>query len=161
MKGIAFRTAMFVIIMVSLFSVSTASAVPAITNLVTLPGGYASYALSINDKGQVVGWSERQDSYHSFLWQDGVMTDLGMLAGGDSTYAADINDKGQVVGLCWTSTGFSHAFLWEDGVMTALGTLPGGKFSAANGINNRGQVVGYSYTSMNGISAVLWGNLRK
>ena len=45
-------------------------------------GGPASQAKAINDKNQVVGWSQTADGDgHAFLWEDGLMTDLGHLGG--------------------------------------------------------------------------------
>src|SRR5436309_1672459 len=50
------------------------------TDLGTLPGGYASYAYGINDAGQVVGTSEDSSGLrHAFLWSAGTMADLGTL----------------------------------------------------------------------------------
>jgi probable HAF family extracellular repeat protein len=114
-----------------------------ITDLGTL-GGSASGATGINDKGEVVGWSDTTVKYESrpFIWKDGVMTDLGTL-GGPRGGARGINNKGEVVGDSVTSLGEYHAFIWKDGVMTDLGTLGGGT-SIAYGINNKGQVLGYS-----------------
>jgi len=59
-----------------------------ITDLGTL-GGNNSFPLGINDRGQVVGWSETADidpnsgfpTFHAFLWNRGVMHDLGTLGG--------------------------------------------------------------------------------
>jgi probable HAF family extracellular repeat protein len=70
-----------------------------LTELGTL-GGDSSYALGINDAGQVVGWSYTAErDRHAFITgPSGVgMTDLGTL-GGSNSYANGINDSGQVVG---------------------------------------------------------------
>ena len=41
-------------------------------------GGEESWAWAINNRGQVVGWSETTDGdIHPFLWEKGEMTDLG------------------------------------------------------------------------------------
>jgi probable HAF family extracellular repeat protein len=115
-----------------------------VTDLGTLPGGSHSTALSINSKGQVVGYADTASgSQHAFLYSGGVMSDLGSL-GGDSIAWA-INDSGQVVGSSSIVSGFwpSHAFLYSGGVMTDIGTLYGGD-SMACGINAGGQIVGVS-----------------
>ena len=53
-------------------------------------GGEESWAQDINNRGQVVGYSETADGdLHAFLWEKGVMTDLGTL-GGDFSSANEI-----------------------------------------------------------------------
>ena len=90
---------------VSVSAQATANASnPVIIDLGTL-GGTDSYAVDINDSGQVVGYSHPAGSgeYHAFLCATGVMTDLGTL-GGNSSSASAINDHGQVVGDSSTGT---------------------------------------------------------
>src|SRR5688500_56009 len=49
-----------------------------IIDLGTLPGRPESAAASINDDGQVVGWSGiANGAKRAFLWQDGALRDLG------------------------------------------------------------------------------------
>ena len=119
----------------------------------------SSMAYSINDRGQIVGYSDADapggeyGSYRAFLWQNGKMSDLGVLPQGTVSVARGINDKGQVVGQC-TVNNYPHAFLWERGKMRDLGTL-GGPMSSALAINNKGEVVGYSApapTMVNGVT---------
>ena len=120
-----------------------------ITDLPT-PGGKASYAADINDRGQIVGLAHiRESVQHAFLWENDTMRDLGTLGGAESDAKA-INEHGQVVGSADTKVkhkrGFEmHAFLWEKGKMRDLGTL-GGPHSEAVAINERGQIVGWSDT---------------
>jgi len=129
---------------------ATVSAEWSIIGLGTL-GGTSSTASSINDSGQVIGFSTTDDGYnHAFITgTNGVgMTDLGTL-GGTSSTASSINDSGQVVGYSTTGVGNDHAFITgPNGVgITDLGTL-GGTFSRASRINNSGQVVGSSTTGV-------------
>jgi probable HAF family extracellular repeat protein len=81
------------------------------TDLGTLGEGVAA-AKSINDAGQVVGWSATEQGEHAFLWSDGVMTDLGTLPGGSYSRALGINAAGEIVGFSQTATHEQHATLW-------------------------------------------------
>ncbi len=116
-------------------------------------GGESSYAVDINERGQVIGSSCRDvgNQCRAFLWQKGKMTDLGTL-GGTSTEPADINEHGQIVGTATTKglgtngSPIQRAFLWQSGKMTDLGTL-GGTRSGAVAINERGQVIGWADTT--------------
>jgi probable HAF family extracellular repeat protein len=101
---------------------------------------WGSGVASMNDEGQVIVGCSLGRGHHSYLWDNGRLTDLGTL-GGKATWASDINDRGQIVGRSQVASGAEHAFLWQDGRMTDLGTL-GGDSSWAQGINNRGQIVG-------------------
>jgi len=63
-------------------------------------GGSKSEAVSINDRGQVVGRAYVTDAplvRHAFLWENGTMTDLGTIDQCRAT-AKGINSKGQIVG---------------------------------------------------------------
>jgi probable HAF family extracellular repeat protein len=115
----------------------------------TLPGGTISYAIAINNRGEVTGAGDYPPYYpwtktaHAFLFSQGEMKDLGSL-GGVSSRGEDLNDLGQVVGMSTVSSVRDyHAFLYSNGAMRDLGTPVAGSLSWAQGINNLGQVVGW------------------
>lgn len=70
-----------------------------------------TYAMDINDAGQVVGYYSGAQ-YSAFIWQNGTMTTLPGL--GFDTYAYGINKNGWIVGRSESSTdGRYYAVLWE------------------------------------------------
>jgi probable HAF family extracellular repeat protein len=79
-----------------------------------------SLAASINNQGQVVGFSQDLNgdisSTVAWIWQDGVMTDLNTLIPAKSPYflieALSINDRGQIAGFMFdSSTGVAPGFV--------------------------------------------------
>jgi probable HAF family extracellular repeat protein len=135
---------------------------PPLTNLGSPPNGSYSYAQSVNDSRQVVGYADVNVGFgtedRAFFWEDGVMIDMGTL-GGDASQARAINNSGQAVG--WAEDGGPgiHAFIWEDGVMTELpGFDLGYPDSEARGINDAGISVGHSWDDNSVRQAVLWEN---
>jgi uncharacterized membrane protein len=154
------------------------------TSLGNLPGGTHSYALGLNNDGQVVGHTMNSDGTFEdgYLWTPssangatGSMIDLGSF---DTTSpgvssANAINSQGWVTG--WAKNGdlnggAGHAFVWEPsapnattGTMVDLGTLvinPNPYYVQSEGraINSSGVVVGYSLlaTSTGQADAVIW-----
>lgn len=70
-------------------------------------------ALSVNDRGEVVGWYNTNFTSAAFLWSaaNGVR-DIGNL-GGAFASAHGINELGQVTGESYTANNVPHAFLWD------------------------------------------------
>lgn len=110
-------------------------------------GGTESEAKRINDKGELVGSSNKKDgSWTAFLYsRTNGMQELGTL-GGINSHGMALNNAGAAVGFADTPNGDWHAFLYQPGQpLKDLGTF-GGKISYASGINNVGQVVGTATT---------------
>jgi len=107
-------------------------------------GGTCTYALFLNDKGQVIGNStlKGDQEQHPFLWDNGTLKDLGTF-GGSIGSALWINNEGKVVGWAtYPGDQIYDAALWDETGITDLGTLEA--YSFAQSINGHEQVVGFS-----------------
>ena len=134
----------------------------------------------INDRGQVVGFSETavpdpngEDicgfgthlTCRPFLWQFLHMSALPTL-GGNNGQASAINNHGQIVGFAETATEDSGCppnrielpVLWENGKAQPLPTVDSEPDGVAFWINDEGQAVGYSGTCTAALHAVSWEN---
>ena len=145
-------------------------------------GGVQSAANSVNDQGQIAGFSTNTvpDPFsffyfqafgssngtetRAFLWQSAQMQDLGTLGGNDAL-GSFLNRQGQVAGSSYTNstpnatTGFptEDHFLWDGATMLDLGSL-GATFGQPTALNNKGRVIGYSNLSGDQSShPFLWG----
>jgi probable HAF family extracellular repeat protein len=131
------------------------------SDLGTLYSGQSfSYAVDINNAGQIVGVSRQTStsgSDYAFLYSGGVMSEIPGLGGNYYDAANSINNLGQVVGISGRPDRVAHAFLYSGGTTTDLGSLAG-DYSDAYGINDHTQVVGVS-TDVNGRDrGFLWQN---
>ncbi len=125
-----------------------------ITDLGTF-GGNDSYAMDINDAGQIVGSAEDSSgTFYAFIYEDNNMSNIGTFSG--SSYGMGINDSGEVTGYSQTSSGVSHAFYYSDGTMNDLGTIDGYE-SQGYAINNLSKSVGRAYSSSTNHYAVRYG----
>jgi len=124
-------------------------------------GGTIGCAVNLNNRGQVVGYSNLpgDQTAHPFLWtKPGLLQDLGTL-GGNYGFAIWANEAGEVVGSATIQDGAIHGFLWKKGVMIDLGTLSPFPNSDAEWINSNEQVVGKAASSDFSVQvAVLWEN---
>jgi probable HAF family extracellular repeat protein len=117
-----------------------------LTDLGVLTGQPLSYATSINNAGQVVGYSE-QGSGHptAFIYSNGQLSDISGTAGFQFQHAYSINNSGQVVGFGNTPNGgVNQALLYSGGTIQDLGAIVGGAVSQARGINDSGLITGIS-----------------
>jgi probable HAF family extracellular repeat protein len=135
-------------------------------------GGPEGWALFINERGQVAGFSTTNftpnpttgfPTTDPFLWEppspaspSGRLIDLGTLGGTNGSPDA-LNNRGQVVGSSnLAGDVYAHPFLWEGGALTDLGTL-GGSYGSASSLNDAGEIVGWAYYPGDLIfQAVLW-----
>ena len=119
----------------------------AVQFLGVLGKGDSSAATGVNDKGQIVGFSNAQPDgkNRAFVWENGTMRELATLPGGATAQARAINNKGQIVGWSDAKNEGLHAVLWENAnaAPKELGTL-GDEPSAAWDINENGDIVGGS-----------------
>jgi uncharacterized repeat protein (TIGR01451 family) len=111
---------------------------------------YYSTADSINNSGQIAGGltDDATDTYHGFLYQNGVFTNIDA---GDSAHASEalkINASGQICGRMNTLADIydgSYGFYWSGGSYHTFLPEPRGNpssISAFNGMNDAGQCVG-------------------
>lgn len=123
-----------------------------VTDLGTL-GGSRSYGEAVNDRGQVVGYSQTAGdlTYHAFLYDGTAMVDLGTL-GGTSSFGYGINSAGQATGLYVlnniVNVYLERTFLYDGSTMFDLGVLYNS--TAGMAINDAGQVAGYSLVGSSG-----------
>jgi len=133
----------------------------------------------INDRGQIVGYSETDALDPNgedvcgfgtkkvclpFLWQDFHMEALPTL-GGNNGQASAINNRGQIAGTAETAVTDSRCpthvtslpVLWEKGKPQPLPTVDQDSDGEAFWINDLGQAVGQTSNCSNGIThAVSW-----
>ena len=130
-------------------------------SLPTLGGNYWNTPMDINNRDDVVGFSDlpgdgptiAQANFHAFFWSARPFAcngktvtgtcDLGALDFQGLSEALGVNDRDQVVGVSFP---IGHAFLWENGTMTDLNKLVVSGttliLTDAQDINDRGEITG-------------------
>jgi probable HAF family extracellular repeat protein len=126
------------------------------TNLdALLPAGSGSFALGINDAGDISGLRIVDGPVRAIVWPVGTGTFVDIGGSTATSRAEDINDVGQVVGRALNQG--TRGFLWDAvNGMQDLGALPPSNTSQAVAINNAGQIVGFSFLTAPDRHAVLW-----
>jgi len=120
-------------------------------------GGNNSYALQINDLGEVVGWSYLADNVttHVFTWTSGGgMVDIGTLPGGCCSQGSAINSAGNLATDAIGADGLQRPAYWN-GSMFSMGTFTGNQLNYAFGINDHNQLTGQVYDGEI-VNAFLW-----
>jgi len=116
------------------------------------PGFDSTWAVGVNDLGQVAGTATRSEPFlqRAFRWSYASSLELLDHGGFEQTTAAAINSAGQVAG-----TADRRAALWSGAALTDLGTL-GGSVSAAFDLTDSGAVVGGSSLADGRFHAFRW-----
>lgn len=128
------------------------------TALPSLPGPFATYAIDINNNGDIVGTS---NGGIPVVWKRGATapTILPLPEGRYPYEIWRINDMGDVIGsVSAVPPAFYSAALWRNGEFIDLGPGPGGLEAYAYGIDNGGTIVGAAVVNepSYGRHAVTW-----
>jgi probable HAF family extracellular repeat protein len=120
------------------------------TTELSYPGAADTYARSINDQGQVVGyWIGTDGTFpgqtiaHGFVYENGVWSDLDAASGSNGTFVTGINNSDLIVGYYLDNTGSAHGFTFDKptGSFTLI-DMQGAKNTYLYGVNNAGEMVG-------------------
>ena len=127
-------------------------------------GGTCTYAIALNNKGQIVGGSALagDQEIHAFVWDAATgITELPTAAGLFADARA-INENGEAVGWGVDPSGTAfNAMVWQKRggkwQVTDLGRLNAPDCAVGTSINSSGQVLGYSGTGGGCVgSAFVW-----
>lgn len=119
---------------------SAASAQKYAVTLLALPGSTTSAGLSINNLGEVTGYSDTATSsgnVHAFLYNQGRTIDLNPYFRSTTSSGIGINDLGHVVATAGSTT----SYIYRNGSATNLNLI------GAAAINNLDQITGSSFGS--------------
>jgi probable HAF family extracellular repeat protein len=110
-----------------------------------------SCATSINDRGQIAGYSAvynvqtTDESWRAVTWHDGVPLDMGTAPGDSHSSAIAISQNGKIVGASGTffpGEPVQFAAIWAGQDARSLARPDGAVWTGAIDINTRGVVVG-------------------
>lgn len=108
-------------------------------NVPNAPQG--SYALGINDNGQISGYYADADGAHGFIYNGVNYVSLNAPLAYNGTKAGGINNNGQVVGV-ESSAPYTNGFVLTGSTYSTF-NAPGASATYGQGINNQGDVVGH------------------
>jgi probable HAF family extracellular repeat protein len=124
------------------------------------PKPCVAWPWGINNRGQVVGYFDRQGPDRPFVWEDGSYVALAELPWGHITVRAhSINPRGDVAGEFYSGPGspphLTYGYYWPTGGVPSWFGFPVetntpqvAKTTVPQGITPRGDVVGYFYESL-------------
>jgi probable HAF family extracellular repeat protein len=114
-------------------------------------GGNNGQASAINNRGEVVGYSETANAdptcpptpaISPVLWEKGQAHPLPLVGTDPDGSANGINAQGQAVGYSGSCIAATHAVMWKNNTAFVLKDLGGIRSNVAYVINNRGQIAG-------------------
>jgi uncharacterized membrane protein len=138
--------------------VASESPLYSIQELGNLPSGYAAYASSINDDGDVVGQAVSSSciSGCAVVWHSGVPTILQNYGNQYIGQAYSINDVGQIAGMVGTSDA-REAVIWDHSSLSVLSSPLQYEDATGSALNNAGKVAGVAFNaSGRPFAAVVW-----
>ncbi len=112
------------------------------------PDATATFAMAINDNGQIAGGFVIGPAQNCFVDTAGTFATISY-PGANGTLCIDINLLGHVSGVYYDAASNPHGFTYDGSTFTSL-DFPGGSQTVANGINSGGEVVG-SYTDASNV----------
>ena len=114
-------------------------------------GGNNGQASAINNRGQVVGYSETANTdptcppaptISPVLWEKGQAQPLPLVGTDPDGFANGINDQGTAVGYSGSCIAAKHAVMWKNNTAFVLQDTGYARSNYAFAINNLGQIVG-------------------
>jgi probable HAF family extracellular repeat protein len=116
-----------------------------VVDLGSLGGGF-SYAVDVNERGEVLAMSTTPTGHRAFVWKDGERTEIGP-EGALWSSGFDLNDQGQVVGSAPRGEPLRlDGYRWSPGGAVETFTL-GGDVVIVAAINEAGDAAGYGTVS--------------
>jgi len=130
---------------------------------IAYPSAVITYAMGLNDSGQVVGFYEAGGPTNNFvpagfLYSNGIYTTINDPLGTTATIADAINNQGQIVGIYADSNNTPHGFLLSGGVYTTIDDPLGVNGTIVKGINDSGEIVGGYLDSNDDLHGFLYAN---
>jgi len=104
------------------------------------PNAQVTYALGINDNGDVVGTYASSLVSNGFLWKNGTFTTINYPYAKYGTVLTAVNNSGVIVGN-HLSGDKSFGLIYENGVFKNI-VYSGANYTMAGGINNNGLISG-------------------
>jgi probable HAF family extracellular repeat protein len=119
---------------------------------IDVPGAMGTYAIKVNEAGQIVGTSNDTDRQVTALGGKGYLLDRGRFItinpdGAVFSQALGINNRRQVVGEFIDRDGRNRGFLWQRGRFTFI-DVPNSAGGSVVDINDHGDMVGIYGTDL-------------